>query len=146
MQNMNMPSLRAPRFLRGVTIQSLIASSKKALLAMTSMLLMLSLTSCGFHLRGEMPLAQPLHNLYVQSTDPYGILMRNLQQSLKMSNVHLTDKPTDATTILSITHDDTDQQLRASAARSKLVNTNSLSLLYLKSLTISDAPLSVRRH
>lgn len=111
MQNMNMPSLRAPRFLRGVTIQSLIASSKKALLAMTSMLLMLSLTSCGFHLRGEMPLAQPLHNLYVQSTDPYGILMRNLQQSLKMSNVHLTDKPTDATTILSITHDDTDQQL-----------------------------------
>ncbi len=112
-----MPSLRAltllvPRSLRGAAIQSWRASPKKSLLAMTCFcLLTLLLSSCGFHLRGEMPLAAPLHRMYVQSTDPYGTLTRNIKQSLKMSDVTLTDNTSEATTILSITHDDTSQQL-----------------------------------
>lgn len=69
------------------------------------------LTGCGFHLRGEMPLAQPLHSLYIQSIDPYGTLVHNLEQSLKMSNVKLADKPGNAQTILIIARDDTSQKL-----------------------------------
>ena len=69
------------------------------------------LGGCGFHLRGEMPLAPPLHNLYVQSIDPYGTLVRILEQSLKMSNVHLAANSSEANTILTIIRDDTAQDL-----------------------------------
>ena len=75
------------------------------------MLAFLSLSACGFHLRGEMPLAKPLHSLYIQSIDPYGVLVKELEQSLKMSHVTLTANPNDADTTLVITRDDTAQTL-----------------------------------
>ena len=54
-------------------------------------MLMLAITSCGFHMRGPMPLAPPLHQLYLQTPDPYGELARNLRLYLKASGVHLTE-------------------------------------------------------
>jgi LPS-assembly lipoprotein len=69
------------------------------------------LSACGFHLRGEMPLAQPLHSMYIQSIDPYGTLVKELEQSLKMSGVKLTMNASEAETILVILHDDTGQDL-----------------------------------
>ena len=74
-------------------------------------LLTLCLTACGFHLRGNMPLAEPLHHLYVQSSDPYSELVRNLKQALKLSGVELTGTPVEATTILDIMHEDQGQQM-----------------------------------
>ncbi|HTM63846.1 MAG TPA: LPS assembly lipoprotein LptE [Gammaproteobacteria bacterium] len=71
----------------------------------------LTLSGCGFHLRGEMPLAEPLHSVYLRSVDPYGTLTRNLEQSLKMSNVRLVTNQSEAQTILAITHNDTSQKL-----------------------------------
>ncbi|MHB1949222.1 MAG: LPS-assembly lipoprotein LptE [Gammaproteobacteria bacterium] len=76
-----------------------------------SLLLLIGLTSCGFHLRGEIPLAAPLHNLYLQTADPYGQLARNLKQYLKFSNVHLTATPQEASVIFAILKEDTGQQL-----------------------------------
>lgn len=70
----------------------------------------LMLTGCGFHLRGEQPLAKALHSMYLQTSDPYGVLSHNLRQSLKMSSVVLTDKPEQAKTILVILRDDTSQE------------------------------------
>src|SRR3990167_2804544 len=69
------------------------------------------LTGCGFHLRGEMPLAAPLHSLHIQAVNPYGTLVRNLEQSLKMSGTHLTDNANNAETVLIISHDSTFQEL-----------------------------------
>ena len=69
------------------------------------------LASCGFHLQGELPLAPPLHTMYLQAQDPYGTLTRQLQQSLKLSHVQLVDSPSKATTILAITQDTTTQEL-----------------------------------
>ena len=69
------------------------------------------LCSCGFHLRGEMKLAKPLHSVYIQSVDPYGTLVKNLEQSLKMSNVHLAASSSEAQTILVILQDETSQKL-----------------------------------
>lgn len=79
------------------------------MLPMIALLLLLS--GCGFHLRGDMPLASPLHSLHIQAINPYGTLVRNLEQSLKMSGAHLTDNATDAQTILIISHDSTFQEL-----------------------------------
>lgn len=69
------------------------------------------LTACGFHPRGEIALAPPLHSLYIQSSDPYGTLVKELEQSLQMSHVTLAASPTDATSILNITSDNTGQDL-----------------------------------
>ncbi|EKD71552.1 MAG: hypothetical protein ACD_46C00162G0002 [uncultured bacterium] len=70
----------------------------------------LLLTACGFHPQGEMPLAPPLHKMYVKTQDPYGYLARNLQLNLKLSKVQLTDSPSDATTILAMTEESMSQE------------------------------------
>lgn len=71
----------------------------------------LLLTSCGFHLQGQMQLAPPLHRMYIQAPDPYGSLVRSLQQSLKMSNVKIVASPQEADTILVILRDENSQEL-----------------------------------
>ena len=74
-------------------------------------LLLISITSCGYHLRGSMPLAPPLHKLYLETTDPYGLLTRYLKQFLKVSGVTLVEKCEDSTAVLIILREATSQQL-----------------------------------
>lgn len=69
------------------------------------------LTACGFHLQGETHLAAPLHRMYLRTPDPYGHLVQDLEQSLKMSNVQLVSSPDQATTVLSILKDSNSQVL-----------------------------------
>lgn len=76
-----------------------------------TVILLCLLTSCGFHWRGELPLAPPLHHLYLQTSDPYGQLSKNLIQFLKLSGVHIAAKPEDASTVLVILNESTQQQL-----------------------------------
>jgi LPS-assembly lipoprotein len=80
---------------------------KKLIILLTT----LTLTSCGFHLRGHVPLAPPLHHLYLQSQHPYGELTRNLKQYLRMSGVHLASSPQAASAILTILNEQTSQEL-----------------------------------
>lgn len=94
------------------------------------------LSSCGFHFRGEMPLAQPLHSLYIQSVDPYGVLTRNLEQSLKMSHVQLAASPAIAQTILVILRDDTSQSLLSVGATQQ---TRQYKLSAVVSFEVTDA-------
>lgn len=74
-------------------------------------LILLGIVSCGFHLRGSIPLAPSLYKLHLETKDPYGQLTRNLKQYLKISGVTLVDKPEDATAILVILQESTSQQL-----------------------------------
>lgn len=69
------------------------------------------LGACGFHPRGPVTLSQPLQNLYIQTSDPYGELTKNLRLYFKMSGIHLTTTPTDATSILNILSENTSEQL-----------------------------------
>jgi len=73
--------------------------------------ILISLTSCGYHLRGAVQLAPPLQNLYLKTPDPYGSLARNLKQYLKFAGVHLTQEISEATTVLVILGETTSQQL-----------------------------------
>lgn len=74
-------------------------------------LLSLMLTGCGFHLRGPLPLAPPLRNIYLQTQDPYGQLTRYLKQFLMHSDVQLVDKMEEASSVLVILSESTTQQL-----------------------------------
>jgi LPS-assembly lipoprotein len=69
------------------------------------------MSGCGFHPRTSPTLALPLQKLYLQIADPYGDLARNIRLYLKMSGVHITDKPDEATSILDIMSETTSQQL-----------------------------------
>jgi LPS-assembly lipoprotein len=70
-----------------------------------------TLNACGFHPRGEIPLAPPLHNLYLKSVSPYDQLARNLRQALKQSGVHFASSQNNATVTLEILSETTGQQL-----------------------------------
>jgi len=67
--------------------------------------LTLLLTACGFKMQGEKQLAPPLSRLYLQTSDPYGTLARNLKEILKTSNVQMVSSPQEADTILVISSD-----------------------------------------
>lgn len=71
----------------------------------------ITLTSCGFHLRGEIPLSPRLKIMYLKTASPYGDLANNLRAYLKMSHVQLTDTPEAADTVLQILSENSTQQL-----------------------------------
>lgn len=78
-------------------------------------LLLFSITllcsGCGFKPQGNVTLAPPLHRLYLQTSDPYGILSKNLQPYLKMSHVQLVSSPQEADTVLVIRSDSENETL-----------------------------------
>lgn len=69
------------------------------------------LAGCGFHMQGEVPLAQPIKHLYLKTDDPYGSLSRNLIQNMQLSHVTLAENPENADTILTIVKDSASQSL-----------------------------------
>lgn len=75
------------------------------------LLFSLSLTACGFHFRGNWQLPPSVHTIYIESDNPYGQLVRELQQQLKSSNVLLVDNKNAADLILRIEQDTIDQSL-----------------------------------
>src|SRR3990167_8271019 len=75
------------------------------------LLISLLLSACGFQPQGERQLAPPLQRLYLQTPDTYGILERNLKDSLKMSHVQLVSSPNEAKSILNVTSDTNSQEL-----------------------------------
>lgn len=66
---------------------------------------------CGFHPQGIVPLAPPLHRLYIQTSDPYSELVRSIKLSLKMSAVQIVDSPSAANTILVIQQDTVGEEM-----------------------------------
>lgn len=63
------------------------------------------LTACGFQLRNNVPLAPPLHQIYLETNDPYGSLARDIKQSLQTSHVQIVPIKEAAATILTIIQD-----------------------------------------
>lgn len=72
---------------------------------------LLLLSSCGFKPRGAVPLAPPLHSLYLETSDPYGQLARYLTQYLRASGVNIVASAKAAETVLEILSETTGQQL-----------------------------------
>lgn len=64
------------------------------------------LSGCGFHLQGQMSLAPPLQRIYLQTTDPYGLLARHLRQYLHASHVEVVNSIADADAALVILQND----------------------------------------
>lgn len=64
--------------------------------------LIITLTACGFHLRGHEPLPSQLQTLYVASNNPYDTFTTELMQTLKNSGVYPTQNAQAAPVTLQI--------------------------------------------
>lgn len=75
------------------------------------LLLTLLITSCGFHLRGEVALPSDMQRVFIQTDDPYGWLARGLAEYLKSSGTYIANSAQGATMTIKILHLDKSQQL-----------------------------------
>jgi len=67
-----------------------------------SVLLILFLTGCGFHLRGAYQLPEAMAKTYVQANNQNSEFIRSLKRSLKANEVLLVETITEATALLTI--------------------------------------------
>lgn len=65
-------------------------------------LLMIALSSCGFHLRGHMPLSAELSHIYVITPDESTEFRHRLLVALKGAGSRIAEKQSEATSILKV--------------------------------------------
>ena len=65
-------------------------------------MLVLLMTSCGFHLRGAYQLPESMAKTYIQAGNQNSDLIRSLKRSLKVNNILLIEDKTQASAILTI--------------------------------------------
>jgi LPS-assembly lipoprotein len=73
-----------------------------ALTYIVASLLSLTLSSCGFHLRGDYKLPPQMANTYIKATDNNSQLIRVLKRLLKTSNINVVKVEQQAQAILNI--------------------------------------------
>jgi len=67
-----------------------------------TVVLLLTLSACGFHLRGDVNLDARLGKIYIQGADRYDPLVRELTQSLAATGAVVVEESKDATAVLQI--------------------------------------------
>lgn len=72
------------------------------LIAGLTVALMLAVSACGFHLRGEVKLAPQLARIHIAGADLYDPLVRDLTRALTSAGSTVVADPSEATAILDI--------------------------------------------
>lgn len=75
------------------------------------------LSGCGFHMQGAFTVPAGMERTYIATDDQYTLFYRELRRSLKQSGMQFADTPVDATAVLSIHLDRTDQRVLSVSAR-----------------------------
>jgi LPS-assembly lipoprotein len=72
---------------------------------------------CGFHLQGALTTPAEMERTYLDPLDERSLFHRELRQQLQAAGVQLVDTPQQATAILSILADETDQRVLSVSGR-----------------------------
>ena len=75
-----------------------------------SCLIALTLSACGWHIRGAIDLPKDLSQLYISAVDSKGALMTELRQLLKTNRVSLVDNENEANYSLNIIEETKDRR------------------------------------
>jgi LPS-assembly lipoprotein len=94
------------------------------------------LTACGFHLRGEAQLPPGMERVYVESTDPFGPLKRNIEHALERSGAKIESKSGDGIAEIKLTAVSLGPVVRSVSATARV---NEFTMLYHLELQINDA-------
>jgi len=77
----------------------------------------LAVAGCGFQLRGATTIPPEMARTYVDAVDEYSLFNRELRRELQAAGVVIVESPEQATAILSILTDRTDQRVLSVSAR-----------------------------
>jgi len=94
------------------------------------------LGGCGFHLRGEAKLPPGMERVYVDSSDPFGPLKRNLEKALERSGAKIESKSGDGIAEVKLTAVSIAPVVRSVSANARV---NEFTMLYHLELQITDA-------
>lgn len=72
------------------------------LLSIVNISLLIFITACGFHLRGDIPLPSTLAPMYIDTKTPYNSLIDAIQATLSSYGIKQASSPKEANTILHI--------------------------------------------
>jgi LPS-assembly lipoprotein len=75
-----------------------------------SCLVALTLSACGWHIRGAIDLPKDLSQLYISAVDSKGALMTELRQLLKANRVSVVENESDANYMLTIIEETKDRR------------------------------------
>ena len=84
---------------------------------LSCLILLLLLSACGFQMQGAFTVPAGMQRTYIATDDPYTLFYRELRRSLQQNGMQFTETPADATAVLSIHLDRTDQRVLSVSAR-----------------------------
>ena len=98
-----------------------------------AMMIILLLTACGFHLRGQA--GMPFDTLYLDAANPQTALIADLRRNLEANNVKLVSSAEQADMVLDIVSEIPEKQILALGGSGRV---NEFQLLYRVSLRAHD--------
>jgi LPS-assembly lipoprotein len=75
------------------------------------------LAGCGFHLQGALTTPAAMERTYIEAVERNSLFHRELQAQLRAADVQLVESPSDATAVLTISIDETDQRVLSVSTR-----------------------------
>ncbi|MFA7388543.1 MAG: LPS assembly lipoprotein LptE [Thiohalobacteraceae bacterium] len=90
------------------------------LIAGFAVVMLIALSGCGFHLRGEADLAPELAKVYFEGGDPYDPLVRDWTRALTTAGSQVVEAPKDATAIVQILANRGDRRVLSVRATGKV--------------------------
>ena len=75
------------------------------------------LAGCGFHLQAQLTTPAEMERTHIETVERNSLFHRELRSALQANGVELVDSPADATAILSISVDETDQRVLSVSTR-----------------------------
>ena len=79
--------------------------------------MLLVLAGCGFQLQGALTVPPEMERTYIAATDRHSGFYRKLRSALGAAGIDVVDSAADATAILTIAYDATDQRVLSVSAR-----------------------------
>jgi LPS-assembly lipoprotein len=102
----------------------------------TLLIALVSLSACGFHVRGEVQLPPGMQRVHVQVADPFSPLKRDLEAALARSGAKLENNPGDGIAEITISAVTLAPLVRSVGANAYV---NEFSMVYHVEMQVSDA-------
>ncbi|MEN8204881.1 MAG: LPS assembly lipoprotein LptE [Pseudomonadota bacterium] len=108
--------------------------------------LTLTLSACGFQLRGSSALPEEMSVTYIKFNKPYGTLMDDFTDALRAHHVTVTDNRDEATAVLTINNNRRDRDVLSVNTAGKVLEIQLRQSFRFSVMTIDKLPLVAPQH
>ena len=103
--------------------------------------LMLTLSACGFQLRGSSALPEEMSVTFIKFNKPYGSLLDDFADALRAHHVTVTDDQDEATAVLTIRNNERDRDVLSVNSEGKVLEIQLRQTFQFSVTTIDNLPL-----